>query len=133
MENCFFCMLREGKFVGKEKEPSKFILENDLALGRFDDFPVNPGHMLFITKRHVKTIFDTTKEEKVAIFDLMEKAKVMIDEKYHPDGYNVGINCGECAGQSVMHVHVHLIPRYKGDVENPRGGVRGVIPEKQNY
>ena len=133
MENCFFCKLREGKAVGKAKVPNKYILENDLALGRFDDFPVNRGHIEFITKRHVATIFDTTTEEKLAIFELIDQAKKMIDEQYKPDGYNIGINCGESAGQTVMHVHVHLIPRYNGDVENPRGGIRGIIPEKQNY
>lgn len=133
MENCFFCKLREGKIVGKAKEPSKYILENELALGRFDDFPVSTGHMEFITKRHVATFFETTENEKLAIFELIDNAKKMLDDKYHPDGYNIGMNCGVCAGQSVMHVHVHLMPRYKGDVENPRGGVRGIIPEKQNY
>lgn len=133
MDNCFFCKLREGKIVGKSKEPNKYVLENDLALGRFDDFPVNPGHMEFITKRHVETIFDTTEEERVAIFELIDKAKSMIDKEFHPDGYNVGINCGISAGQTVMHVHIHLIPRYNGDVENPRGGIRGIIPEKQSY
>lgn len=133
MENCFFCKLKEGKAVGKSKEPSKYIFENELALGRFDDFPVNPGHMEFVTKRHVETIFDTTAEERVAIFELIDKAKAMLDKEFKPDGYNIGINCGLSAGQSVMHVHVHLIPRYNGDVENPRGGVRGIIPDKQNY
>ena len=133
MDNCFFCKLREGKVAGKAKEPNKYILENDLALGRFDDFPVNPGHFEVIPKRHVPTIFDTTNEEKLAIFDLINEAKNLIDKKYKPDGYNIGINSGESAGQTVMHLHVHLIPRYKGDVENPRGGIRGIIPEKQNY
>lgn len=133
MDNCFFCKLREGKVAGKAKEPNKYILENDLALGRFDDFPVNPGHFEVIPKRHVPTIFDTTNEEKLAIFDLINEAKKLIDKKYKPDGYNIGINSGESAGQTVMHLHVHFIPRYKGDVENPRGGIRGIIPEKQNY
>ena len=133
MENCFFCKLREGKIVGKAKEPNKYILENELALGRFDDFPVNPGHMEFIPKRHVSTFFDATAEERQAIFELMDQAKKMLDEQFKPDGYNVGINCGESAGQTVMHLHVHLIPRYKGDVPNPRGGIRGIIPEKQIY
>ena len=102
-------------------------------MGRFDDFPVNPGHFEVIPKRHVPTIFDTTNEEKLAIFDLINEAKKLIDKKYKPDGYNIGINNGESAGQTVMHLHVHLIPRFKGDVENPRGGIRGIIPEKQNY
>lgn len=133
MEKCFFCKLMTGEAVGKAGKPNEYILENDLALGRFDDFPVNKGHMEFVTKRHVSTFFETTLEEKNAIFDLMDQAKAMLDEQYHPDGYNVGINCGESAGQTVMHVHVHLIPRYKGDVDNPRGGVRGIIPDKKNY
>lgn len=133
MDNCFFCKLREGKAVGKSKEPNRYVLENELALGRFDDFPVNPGHMEFITKRHAETFFDTTEEEKIAIFELIDKAKIILDKEFHPDGYNIGINCGLSAGQTVMHVHVHLIPRYNGDVENPKGGVRGIIPEKQSY
>lgn len=118
---------------GKADKPSGFILENKLALGKVDDFGVSKGHMVFITKRHVETFFDTTPQEKQAIFELVDEAKKMLDEKYAPDGYNIGMNCKEAAGQSVMHVHVHLIPRYKGDVENPRGGVRGVIPSKKDY
>ena len=129
MEGCFFCKLMEGK----AESSNKYILENKLALGIFDDFPVSPGHMLFVTKRHVPTFFDTTKEEKMAIFELIERAKIMLDKKYNPDGYNIGMNCGPSAGQTVMHIHVHLIPRYKGDVEDPRGGVRGVIPDKKIY
>ncbi len=131
--DCFFCELMRGKAVGKAKEPNKYVFENELALGRFSDFPVNPGHCEFVTKRHVETFFDTTPEERNAIFELIDEAKKVIDEKYKPDGYNIGMNCGYYGGQSVMHVHVHLMPRYKGDVENPRGGVRGIIPEKQNY
>ena len=129
MENCFFCKLMKNKIDGK----SDYVLENELALAKFDDYAVSPGHMVFITKRHTPTFFETTAEEKQAIFELVDQAKILIDEKYNPDGYNIGMNCGEMAGQSVMHVHVHLIPRYKGDVSNPRGGVRGVIPKNQNY
>lgn len=122
---CVFC----DEFPQK-KEP---VLENELALCYYDEFPVTNGHMLFITKRHVQTIFETTVEEKKAIFDLIDKAKLKIDKEFHPDGYNIGANCGKYAGQSVMHVHIHLIPRYKGDVSNPRGGIRGVIPNKKDY
>ncbi len=123
-EECFFC-----KSISKKD----FTLENELAVARFDDFPVSDGHLEIIPKRHVKDWWETTKEEKIAIFDLMNEAKKMIDEKYKPDGYNIGMNLGEKAGQSIMHLHVHLIPRYDGDVPNPRGGVRGIIPSKQNY
>ena len=131
--SCYFCDLMNGLNTGTSKETNKYILENELALGRFDDYPVSPGHMEFVTKRHVSTFFETTAEEKLAIFKLIDKAKKMIDKEYRPDGYNIGMNCGTCAGQSVMHIHVHLIPRYNGDVENPKGGVRGIIPKKQSY
>lgn len=124
MDNCFFC-----KSICKKD----FQIENELAIARFDDFPVNNGHLEVIPKRHVKDWWNTTQEEKIAIFNLLDEAKKIIDDKYKPDGYNIGMNLGEAAGQSVMHLHVHLIPRYKCDVENPRGGVRGVIPEKQSY
>lgn len=124
IESCFFC---------KTINNNNFQLENKLAIARFDDFPVNKGHLEVIPKRHVKDWWETTTEERIAIFNLLDEAKKMIDDKYTPDGYNIGMNLGEKAGQSIMHLHVHLIPRYNGDVANPRGGVRGIIPEKQNY
>ncbi len=119
---CFFC-----------ESQKQAVFENELAKVFYDDSPVSKGHMLIFTKRHAETYFDTTKEEKLAIMELIEECKKELDEKYVPDGYNIGCNCGCYAGQSVGHVHIHVIPRYKGDVENPRGGVRGVIPEKQSY
>lgn len=124
IENCFFC---------KTINSNNFQLENELAIARLDDFPVNKGHLEVIPKRHVKDWWETTTEERIAIFALLDEAKKMIDDKYSPDGYNIGMNLGKKAGQSIMHLHVHLIPRYNGDVANPRGGVRGIIPEKQNY
>ena len=124
MEECFFCKSIKNK---------DFELENEYAIARFDDFPVNNGHLEIIPKRHVKDWWNINLEEKIAIFNLLDEAKIIIDKQYNPDGYNIGMNLGEEAGQSVMHLHVHLIPRYRGDVENPRGGVRGIIPEKQNY
>ena len=113
MEECLFCKWKN------EKE--KIVLENDYAFARYDEFPVNKGHMLFMTKRHVKDFFETSLEEKNAIFELVEKAKEIIDNEYHPDGYNIGMNCGKAAGQSVMHFHIHVIPRYSNDdlVINP--------------
>lgn len=125
MEKCVFC----NEFNKSKKK----IFENELAIAYFDGYPVSKGHMLIITKRHAKTFFDITKEEQDAMFDLLRKAKSYIDEKYKPTGYNIGFNCGEDAGQSVMHVHLHLIPRYHKDVENPRGGIRGVIPANKDY
>lgn len=103
MEECIFCTWKEDK--------ENNILENELAFARYDEFAVSKGHILFMTKRHVKDFFETTKEERMAIFELVDKAKEMIDKKYAPTGYNIGMNCGVSAGQSVMHIHVHLIPR----------------------
>jgi len=113
--------------------PDEVILENRLAWARFDPFPVNPGHLLVITRRHVTDFFQSTEEERAAINSLLEEAKILLDGRYNPDGYNIGINCGPAAGQTIMHLHIHLIPRYQGDMDDPRGGVRGVIPEKQKY
>lgn len=124
MDKCLFCE--------KAKTQEK-VLENDTCYAVFDGFPVSPGHVLIISKRHAQTFFDLTKNEQHDMIDLLNKCKLIIDEKYNPQGYNVGLNCGLVAGQSIMHVHMHLIPRYTGDVENPRGGVRGVIPAKRNY
>jgi len=121
---CFFC-----KCIDKKD----FTLENEYAIARFDDFPVNKGHLEVIPKRHIKDWWEANDEERKAIFDLLDEAKKRVDLKYQPDGYNIGMNLGKSAGQSVMHLHVHLIPRYNGDVDNPRGGVRAVIPQKQNY
>lgn len=91
------------------------------------------GHALVVPKRVVATWFEATREERIAIMDLIDEVKGRLDAEHTPDGYNIGINAGEAAGQTVMHLHVHVIPRYRGDVEDPRGGVRHVIPGKGNY
>lgn len=109
------------------------VLENELAMAFYDKFPVNEGHMLIVPKRHVEDYFGLNEAEIQAVNELLFACKKLLDEKYSPDGYNIGANCGQYAGQTIFHCHVHLIPRYKGDVENPRGGVRGVIPKKQSY
>jgi len=109
------------------------VIENELAFADYDSYPASPGHCLVITRRHVAEYFQATAEEKVAIWELVDEVKTIIDKEYNPDGYNVGVNIGAAAGQSVPHVHIHMIPRYKGDVETPQGGVRGVIPHKQKY
>lgn len=119
--NCAFC------------DQAEMIMENRLAWAKYDKFPVSPGHMLIISRRHVSDYFAATGEEHQAFSDLLTEAKKLLDEKYHPDGYNIGVNCGETAGQTIMHLHIHLIPRYHGDIDNPRGGVRGVIPSKRIY
>ena len=112
--NCIFC----DNFI----ENKKALFENKLAIAYFDEFPVSKGHILIVTE-----------EEQIAILELLNKCKKYLDEKFSPTGYNIGLNCGRDAGQSVMHIHMHLIPRYSGDVKDPRGGVRGVIPDKKNY
>ena len=109
------------------------ILKNDLCYARFDKYPVNDGHILIIPFRHFDNYFDATKEEKLALIELIDKAKQYLDKNFNPNGYNIGVNVGKTAGQTIMHVHIHLIPRYKGDMDNPKGGVRGVIPQKQKY
>jgi diadenosine tetraphosphate (Ap4A) HIT family hydrolase len=109
------------------------LIENEVGFVIYDGFPVSEGHCLIVPHRVYSNYFDSTSEEITGLQDLVMKTKKLIDEKFEPDGYNVGINCGEESGQTVPHVHIHLIPRYKGDVENPRGGVRGVIPSKQKY
>jgi len=122
MEGCIFCSLSREK-----------VLENDLACAIWDSFPVNPGHMLIIPKRHITSYFETTPEEREALDNILFLAKDLVDHKYSPDGYNIGINHGEAAGQSVMHLHIHLIPRYAGDLEKPKGSIRGVIPHRRGY
>jgi diadenosine tetraphosphate (Ap4A) HIT family hydrolase len=109
------------------------LLANTLAYARADKFPVTPGHLLIIPIRHEPNFFAARPDELKAIWALVDEAKALLDVRYQPDGYNLGINVGKAAGQTIAHAHVHLIPRYCGDVEIPRGGVRGVIPDKQQW
>lgn len=122
MDNCVFCT-KDGSI----------IYDNINWIVREDAYPVSKGHTLLIPKEHYETYFDLPDMMKESIHYMLEHIKEILDAKYHPDGYNIGFNCGESAGQTVKHFHIHIIPRYYGDVENPRGGVRGVIPSKQNY
>lgn len=119
--NCLFC------------ERKNYVLDNEYGYVIYDENPVSPGHMLIIPKRHVQDFFEADEKLKIELIKLLDQAKEILNNKYRPEGYNVGMNCGEVAGQSIMHLHIHLIPRYKGDTENPKGGIRGVIPEKMNY
>lgn len=109
------------------------LLVNSLAYVRADKYPVSPGHLLIIPLRHEPDFFATSPGELEAIWNLVTQARELLDRQYHADGYNLGINVGEAAGQTIAHAHLHLIPRYRGDMQNPRGGVRGVIPAKQQY
>ena len=124
MNDCVFCNLDE----------SRIEIENDLALSFKDLYPVTNGHTLVIPKRKVQSFFDLTEEETTAMFELLYLQKEDLKNKDSSiTGFNIGINDGEDAGQTIMHCHIHLIPRRSGDMEDPRGGVRGVIPEKQYY
>ena len=113
--------------------PDDIILENGYAYARYDRYPVSPGHLLIIPKRHIASLFEADADEIVSLWELVSRGKEYLDAKYSPDGYNIGINDGQPAGQTIMHLHIHLIPRYVGDMEDPKGGVRGVIPGKQGY
>jgi diadenosine tetraphosphate (Ap4A) HIT family hydrolase len=107
--------------------PESVLCENELAYVRPDNHSLSRGHVIVVPKRHVADFFEMTAEEQLAVVELLRGARQLIQGEYSPDGYNVGVNVGEAAGQSRMHVHVHLIPRYLGDVANPKGGVRRVL------
>jgi diadenosine tetraphosphate (Ap4A) HIT family hydrolase len=103
------------------------LLEDERAYVRYDNNSLSPGHVLIVPRRHVASFFDMTSEEKTAVLALLDLAKERIEKEHQPDGYNIGVNVGRAGGQSRMHVHVHLIPRYTGDVADPRGGIRCVL------
>jgi len=111
----------------------KIYLENDLSIGILDGFPISNGHSLIIPKRHVGSIFDIQKDELLSLFNLLADVRNKLTEQFSPDGFNIGINDNEAAGQTIDHVHIHLIPRYKGDQKDPRGGIRWIFPDKAKY
>lgn len=123
MTECIFCL----------RDSLEIIAENDLALAFYDACPVSKGHVLIIPKRHMDTYFDALPEEHCAINRLIIETRLFLDKKFNPDGYNIGANVGQAAGQTVFHFHIHIIPRYRGDVEDPRGGVRKVIPTRGSH
>src|SRR5690242_17658278 len=118
-----------------EVDSSEWIVSNDLAFAIYDKFPVSKGHALVITKRLVATWFAASGAEQAATMSLVGDVQRFLDQHLQPkpDGYNVGFNSGIAAGQTIPHVHIHVIPRYQGDVTDPTGGVRHVIPGKANY
>ena len=124
MRDCIFCNIEENRI---EDENRHFLVIKDL-------YPVTYGHTLIISKRHVESFFELTDEEKTLFLQILhaQKEKLIVIDK-SITGFNIGINDGQDAGQTIMHCHIHLIPRRNGDIENPRGGVRGVIPNKQKY
>ncbi len=113
--------------------PEDHIAGNRLAFAIWDGFPVSPGHALVITRRVIASWWEATEAERSDLFALVDEVKEYVDREHAPDGYNVGLNAGEAAGQTVPHLHVHVIPRYRRDVPDPRGGIRHVIPGKGNY
>jgi diadenosine tetraphosphate (Ap4A) HIT family hydrolase len=121
--NCPFCTL----------PPERIVQENQHAVFVFDAYPVSQGHSLIIPKRHVASWFDVTTIERDSMISLLDLAKEKITSEASPDGFNIGINDGPVAGQTVPHLHMHLIPRYANDQPDPRGGIRWVIPEKAEY
>lgn len=123
MVNCVFC----------EMTKESYVIENAYFYGLFDKYPVTEGHMLIIPKRHAETLFELTEDERKALFEMIQEGKALLEKKFNPAGFNFGVNQGLVAGQTIPHLHLHIIPRYVGDMEDPEGGVRGVIPEKQKY
>jgi len=120
---CPFCQL----------DSNRILAEDELSVVYRDGFPVSLGHTVIIPRRHFATLFEATEAEQAALLKSLAHARDIIDRHHQPDGYNIGINHGQAGGQSVPHLHIHLIPRYRGDKEDPRGGVRWVLPDKAKY
>ena len=120
---CPFCNLPEVRII--ERSEHGMVIR--------DGFPISPGHTLIIPKRHIGSFFDLNIAERSDLLGLLDKAKTALDNEFNPNGFNIGINDGPAAGQTVPHLHIHLIPRYNGDITDPRGGVRWIIPEKADY
>lgn len=124
MPSCPFC---------EKIQRREFVLENQLAVALFDAFPLSPGHTLVLPRRHESNFFNLMESEELALWRAVRSVHAVLEQRYAPPGYNLGVNIGAAGGQTVEHVHVHLIPRYTGDVEDPRGGIRWMIPAKARY
>ncbi len=123
MTDCPFCTL-----------PTEYEFPYyDYAYARYDKYPVSPGHVLVCPKRHVSSWSELTGQEKTDLWDMVECIRIRLTRSLKPDGFNVGFNDGEAAGQTVPHFHIHVIPRFEGDVPDPRGGIRGCVPNKMKY
>lgn len=123
MSNCPFCTLPAERIIHTSQH----------GLVIRDGYPITPGHALVIPRRHVDSFFNLTTDERIDLLGLLDQAKAGIEKEFKPDTYNIGINDGPAAGQTVPHLHIHLIPRYTGDAPDPRGGVRWIIPDKADY
>ncbi len=121
--DCAFCAL----------SAERIVRQSDLCLAFRDGYPVSPGHTLLIPKRHVASFFQVTQKEREELLELLDWCRSDLAKRHKPDGFNIGVNDGAAAGQTVMHLHIHLIPRFRGDRADPRGGVRWILPEKADY
>lgn len=121
---CVFC---------NKIDKDRIILETTDWIAFYDMFPVSNGHTLIVPKKHYETFFDLSDNLKESLMYRINDVKNILDKKFNPDGYNIGCNCGEAAGQTVMHFHLHIIPRYNGDIDNPKGGIRGCVPSRMSY
>jgi diadenosine tetraphosphate (Ap4A) HIT family hydrolase len=124
VSDCIFCRPSDGR---------RELAGNDLAVAILAGFPVSPGHALIVPRRHEPDFFSLTGEEQAAVVALVNPVRAALDKEFGPDGYNLGVNNGKAAGQTILHTHLHVIPRYAGDVAEPRGGVRWVLPETARY
>ncbi len=125
--NCLFCQ------IAVSDARNRIVEQNDHAFYVEDGHPVTQGHILIVPKRHIGSFFETTQEEKLALLELLDKARIHVESSVNTSSYTIGINDGPFAGQTVPHLHIHFIPRYEGDVSDPRGGVRWVVPERADY
>ena len=123
MPSCPFCSIASDRIVA----------QNELSFTARDTLPVSPGHTLILPKRHIASIFEATKEEVSALWEALRQARKQLLEEFSPDGFNIGINDGLASGQTILHLHIHLIPRYHGDMPDPRGGIRWIFPDKAVY
>ncbi len=114
-------------------EPGRLVLETDACLAFFDRYPVSPGHALVIARRVTPSLYDLDAETQAALWSAVRRVRELLDARFHPAGFNIGVNDGPAAGQTVPHAHIHVIPRYPGDLPDPRGGIRWVLPGKADY
>lgn len=122
-DKCPFC----------EPDADRVWLETEFGMAIWDAFPVTDGHTLVVPRQHVASIYELSADAQAALWQLVAQARQRLQDDLHPDGFNIGLNDGEAAGQTILHAHIHVIPRRDGDVEDPRGGVRWIIPEKARY
>ena len=125
--HCPFCLIASGD------SGTELIAESSNSVAFFDSYPISEGHTLLIPKKHEVNFFNLSEDERADIWGLVNTVQKILNDMLNPDGFNIGANVLEAAGQTIMHAHVHIIPRFSGDIKDPRGGVRWVIPEKAPY